>query len=162
MDNVIVKRCAPGDDEHRENLVDYITDDRKLAIGGNGVNYNDPEADITQRQAVTDYHDKSHRCTGVQMIVAFDNKVKDAGTAIDYMQQIVGKLPDEYQNVYCVHDRDDEIRSYHGHILINPVSAKTGKQLDTSKEAMRPICNEIRKITGNENRLIFKRERGKS
>lgn len=161
MDNLIIKRCAPGDDEHRENLVRYIEDDRKLAIGGNGVNYNDPEATVAQMQAVTDYYDKSHRCTGIQMIVAFDERVKDADTAICYMQQIAKQIPDEYQNVYCVHEKDHEVGNYHGHILINPVSAKDGKQFDTSKDALYPICEEISEITGNDNRLIFKRNRGK-
>ena len=158
MDFVMVNRLDPGDDEHRENLIKYISDNRKLAIGGNGVDYHDPENALAQMQAVTDYFDKSHRCNGVQMIVAFDDHVQDQETAIGYMQRISQKIHDEFQNVYCVHEKDREVGTFHGYILINPVSAKDGKQLDTSKKAMNPICEEIREITGNENRLIFKRK----
>ena len=161
MDLVIIKRCAPGDDEHRENLVNYIEDDRKLAIGGNGLDYTNSEAAVSQMQAVTDYFDKSHNCTGVQMIVAFDDKVSDQETAIDYIRQIAGQLPDDHQHLYCVHERDSEINTLHGHILINPVNALDGRQLDTSISAMDPICDDIERITGNKNRLIFKRNRNK-
>ena len=157
MELIMLRRLDPGDDEHRANLVRYIEDDRKLAIGGHGVNYNDANDVLHQMQVVTDHFDKSHRCSGVQMIVAFDDRVKDANTAIDYIEQIAGKIPDEYQTVYCVHEKDCEIASFHGHILINPVSAKNGKMMDTSISAMMPICHEIEEITGNPNRLIFKR-----
>ena len=75
MDFVMVNRLDPGDDEHLENLIKYISDNRKLAIGGNGVDYHDPENALAQMQAVTEYFDKSHRCNGVQMIVAFDDHI---------------------------------------------------------------------------------------
>ena len=161
MDLVIIKRCAPGDDEHRENLVKYIEDDRKLAIGGNGLDYTNSEAAVDQMQAVTNFFDKSHYCTGVQMIVAFDDHVTDKETAIDYISQIAETLPEDYQHLYCVHERDSETDSFHGHIMINPVNAVDGKQFDTSISAMAPICDDIKKITGNPNELKFKRNRSK-
>ena len=160
MDLVIIKRCAPGDDEHRENMVKYIEDDRKLAIGGNGLDYTNSEAAVDQMQAVTDFFDKSHYCTGVQMIVAFDDKVSDKETAIDYISQIAGKLPEDYQHLYCVHERDSETDSFHGHIMINPVNAVDGRMLSTGIKDMAPIRDDIEKITGNKNRLVFKRKRG--
>ena len=159
MDNVMIKRCAPGDDEHRENLVNYLSDERKLAMGGNGVDYHDPDAVIMQMQTVTDYFDKSHRCPAVQLIVAFDEKVKDADTAVGYIKEIAERLPDEYQSLYCVHEKDAEYNSYHGHILINPVSTKDGRQFDTSCKNVNHFCDEITEVTGNENQLIFKRNR---
>lgn len=83
MDNVIVKRCAPGDDEHREDSLNYITDDRAIAVGGNGVDYHDRENALAQMQAVTNYFDKSQYCPAVQVITTFDAKVKDPETAIN-------------------------------------------------------------------------------
>ncbi|MCR4646304.1 MAG: relaxase/mobilization nuclease domain-containing protein [Oscillospiraceae bacterium] len=159
MDFIMIKRSTPGDDEHRENLVKYIEDDRKIAVGGNGVDYHDPEATIKQMQYVTDYYDKSHQCSAIQMIVAFDDMVKDAETAIDYARQIAKTIPDEYQSLYCVHEKDHEIGNYHAHYLINPVSSKGKNQFDTSREGLQPICDEIEEITGNDNDLIFKRNR---
>ena len=161
MDNVIVKRCAPGDDEHREDLLNYITDDRAIAVGGNGVDYHDRENALAQMQTVTNYFDKSQYCPAVQVITTFDAKVKDPDTAINYTKKIVDQLPDEYQNVYCVHEKDRENNSFHAHIMINPVSAKDGKLFDTSKKHMDQICEQISQITGSANQLIFKRKRKK-
>ena len=34
-------KCGdPGNDEHLENLTRYMSDDRKLMIGGNAIDYN--------------------------------------------------------------------------------------------------------------------------
>lgn len=148
MDNIVVKRGVPGDDEHRDNLVRYVLDERKIAFGGNGVNYNDPEAAIMQMREVTNYYDKSHCCSCVQMIMSFDESVKDAETAASYVKQAAQQIPDEYQTVYCVHEADRENNHYHGHIVINPVSTKDGKQFDTGPANIERISDEISRITG--------------
>jgi hypothetical protein len=110
-------------------------------------------------QTATNYFDKSQYCPAVQVITTFDAKVKDPDTAINYTKKIVDQLPDEYQNVYCVHEKDRENNSFHAHIMINPVSAKDGKLFDTSKKHMDQICEQISQITGSPNQLIFKRNR---
>lgn len=157
MDNVMIKKAMSGDSEHVENLVRYMLDDRKLDYGGNGVNYTDPDAVIEQMHYPAQYFDKEHCCPMTQIIISFDNSVKDPETAASYIKQAADQLPDEFQSLYCLHEADHECSSLHGHILVNSISTKDGRQFDTSRKQMAEFGEKLSEITGNDNQVIFKR-----
>lgn len=58
MAKIIVKRGMPGDDTHLGNALDYVSDGRALMIGGNGVDYTDPNEAYRQMNAVKEYYEK--------------------------------------------------------------------------------------------------------
>lgn len=158
MDVLKVLKAQSGDAEHRENLVRYMLDDRKLDCGGKGVNYTDPEQAIAQMEFVAKYFDKEHRCPFAQLILSFDGSVTDQNEAIDLVKQAADQIPDEFQSMYCVHDRDEESGGLHGHIMVNTISTRNGRQFDTSKEHLEQLCQDISAITGNETSLILGRK----
>ena len=158
MDLVIVKKGESGDDEHRENLVNYIEDDRKLMIGGNGVDYTNAGATLKQMETVAEYFDKTHVCPLVQVILAFDGSVTDPQMACAYTKQAAQYFGEDYQSVYCAHEKDHECATLHAHIMLNPVNVQDGKLLDTNHDNMDAFCDYVSDITGNNNRLIYKRK----
>lgn len=162
MENVIIKKGMPGDDEHLKNLIKYIEDDRKLMIGGNGVDYTNPSIAVEQMMCVKEHFGKTHNDPLVQVIVTFDDSVKDADTACEYVQKAAAFYEDDYQTIYCVHEKDHDCQNYHGHILINPVNIHDGKMLNTSHDQMNAFRSHVSDITGNENRLIYKLRAKKS
>ena len=52
MTEIILKRGMPGDDTHLGNALDYVSDDRALMIGGNGVDYLEPDEAFRQMNDV--------------------------------------------------------------------------------------------------------------
>ena len=159
MDIVIVKKGMPGDKEHLENLARYILDDRKLEYGGNGVNYNNVEDTIDQMNYVSEYFNKEHRCPLAQIIIAFDESVRSAEAAAQYVRDAAALIPDEFQSVYCVHESDRELEMLHGHIMVNAISTKDGRQFDTSHATMDQFCQDVSEITGNDTRLVYGRNK---
>lgn len=157
MGIILVSKGESGDDEHLKNLIEYIADDRKLLIGGNGVNYNDAKTAFDQMDYVRTYYDKKHECPLAQVIVAYDESITDAETACDYTKQAVSFFSDEYQRIECVHEADRDCGNYHAHILLNPVNLKTGKQLDTNKEYVNQFSEYVSEITGTKNKVLFKK-----
>ena len=86
----------------------------------------------------------------------------NADTACEYVQKAAAFYEDDYQTIYCVHEKDHDCQNYHGHILINPVNIHDGKMLNTSHDQMDAFRSNVSDITGNENRLIYKRRAKKS
>ena len=52
MAEIILKRGKPSDDAHLWNALDYVSDDRALMIGGNGVDYLEPDEAFRQMNDV--------------------------------------------------------------------------------------------------------------
>ena len=99
MDYVIVKKVISGDDEHRQKLIDYVSDDRKLTIGGNGVDYTNPKNALDQMEYVSEYHEKTHCCPMVQIVLALDESVKDPDTACRYVEEAAKCIDTNYQSM---------------------------------------------------------------
>ena len=97
MDIVKMMRGEPGDIEHLGNLINYISDDRKLNIGGNGVNYNTPYAVLDQMMAVKEYYGKEKNCPLIQAIVSYDEPNLTAQQACQYTAQIADYFYGENQ-----------------------------------------------------------------
>lgn len=161
MDIVKMMRGEPGDIEHLGNLINYISDDRKLNIGGNGVNYNTPYAVLDQMMAVKEYYGKEKNCPLIQAIVSYDEPNLTVQQACQYTAQIAEYFDGEYQTLWCTHAADHECSQYHMHMLINPVSYKDGKMMNTSRKNYGNFERHVQEVTGHKTNLKFGKDKKK-
>ena len=157
MGLVIIKCGNPGDDEHLVNLARYINDDRKMMIGGNGVDYTDAETAAQQMERVKEYYGKTRNRSHVQIILPYDEDDMTAEKACEYTKEAAAFFEEDYQTIYCTHQPGDNCNYYHSHILINPVNVHNGKMMETDPESLKPFCEHVEKVTGCRNRLKFKK-----
>lgn len=157
MGLVIIKCGNPGDDEHLENLVRYMSDDRKLMIGGNGVDYTNAEAVAKQMESVKEYFGKTKNRSHVQVILPYNEQGITADQVCEYTKEAAAFFDADYQTFYCAHQPDEKCGYYHSHILINPVNIHNGKMMETDADSLKPFCDHVAKVTGSKNRLKFKK-----
>ena len=157
MGLVIVKCGDPGDDEHLSNLAHYMSDERKIMIGGNGVDYTNPEAAASQMESVKKYYGKTKNRSHVQVILPYNEQGITAEKACEYTKGAASYFDDEYQTLYCAHQPDDDCDYYHSHILVNPVNVHNGKMMETDAASLKPFCEHVEKVTGEKNRLKYKK-----
>ena len=157
MGLVIIKCGNPGDDEHLENLVHYMDDDRKLMIGGNGVNYTDEKAVASQMENVKEHFGKTKHRSHVQVILPYNEPDITAEKACDYTREAAAYFGNDYQTLYCAHQPDEDCDYYHSHIMINPVNYNNGKMMETDPASLKPFCKHVEKVTETKVRLKFKK-----
>ena len=157
MAAVIIKRGNPGDEDHLDNLAEYISDKRALMIGGNGVDYHDLDAVKDQMMKVKEYYDKTKNCALVQVILSYDKSVNNAVDACNYTRQAASYFNEDYQTLYCVHEKDNSCSSYHAHIMVNPVNINDGRMMQTDSESMKPFCSHFADVTDSKVWLKYKK-----
>ncbi len=157
MGLVIVKCGNPGDDEHLEHLAQYMSDDRKLMIGGNGVNYTDDKAVVKQMQSIKEHFGKTKNRSHVQVILPYNEPGINAEKACAYTRETAAYFDENYQTLYCTHQPDQECDYYHSHIMINPVNINNGKMMETDPASLKPFCEYVEQITDTKVRLKFKK-----
>ena len=157
MGLVIIKCGNPGDDEHLEHLAQYMSDDRKLMIGGNGVDYTDDKAVAKQMTNVKEHFGKTKNHSHVQVILPYHSQDMTVEKACDYTREAAAYFDDDYQTLYCAHQPDEDCDYYHSHIMINPVNINNGKMMETDPASLKPFCEHVEKVTGERNRLKFKK-----
>ncbi len=154
-----MNKGKPGDDDHLENLAEYISDERKLMICGNGVDYLDAARAVNQMMWVKSYYGKTRNCALVQLIVSYTNPAINADDACEMTREIAGYFNGSNQTLYCVHEKDNQCSNYHAHILVNPVNLNDGKIMQTDTVSMRPFCDHVADVTGTNYRLKYKGKR---
>ena len=157
MGLVIIKCGDPGDSDHLKNLAHYMSDDRKLMIGGNGVDYTDENAVISQMEIVKEYFGKTQNRSHVQVILPYNEQGITAEKTCEYTKKAAAYFDDDFQTLYCAHQPDADCDYYHSHIMINPVNIHTGKMMETDPVSLKPFCEHVEKVTGAKNRLKFKK-----
>ena len=157
MAEIIVKRGEAGDEDHLENLAEYVSDKRALIIGGNGVDYHDLNAVKEQMILVKQYFGKEKNCSLVQMILSYNKSVDNAEDACNYTRQTAEFFNEDYQTMYCVHAKDNECSNYHAHLIINPVNINDGKMMQLDLQSMEPFREHFAEVTGSKNRVIYKK-----
>ena len=157
MAAVILKRGEPGDEDHLENLAEYISDDRALMIGGNGVDYHDLDAVKDQMMKVKQYYGKTKNCSLVQIILSYNKSVNNAADACNFTEQAASYYDEKFQTLFCVHARDNECSNYHAHLMINPVNINDGKIMQTDSDSLKPFCEHFSEVTGAKTWLKFKK-----
>lgn len=138
-------------------LAQYMSDDRKLMIGGNGVNYTDDKAVATQMQNVKEHFGKTKNRSHVQVILPYSQKGITAEKTCEYTKKAAAYFDDDFQTLYCAHQPDADCDYYHSHIMINPVNINNGKMMETDAASLKPFCEHVKKVTGERNRLKFKK-----
>ena len=158
MGLVIIKCGDPGDEEHLEHLAQYMSDDRKLMIGGNGVNYTDAKQVAKQMQSLKEDFGKTKNRSHVQVILPYSQKGITAEKTCEYTKKAAAYFDEDYQTLYCAHQPDADCDYYHSHIMINPVNINNGKMMGTDPASLKPFYEHMEKVTGERNRLIFKKK----
>ena len=161
MAKIIVKRGMPGDDTHLWNALNYVSDGRALMIGGNGVDYTDPNEAYRQMNAVKEYYGKTKNCSLVHMIMSYPKNVNTAEAACEFTKQIAKSFGEDYQMVFCAHEKDNECSTHHGHMIFSPVNVNNGKMMQTDHESLQPLCQEVSRITGANYQVEFKKNGSK-
>ena len=126
--------------EHGEELI---------LTRGFGVSYYNPNHTYNQMYAVKKYFGKTGDNPIMHFVISFDNNVRDALTACDYMYKIALFFADNYQLIYAVNKEDQGGSKYHGHIIVNTVNYKNGKLYHSGYNELADLAVYIRNITGN-------------
>lgn len=157
MGLVIVKCGDPGDGDHLQNLAHYMSDDRKLMIGGNGVNYADADAVASQMENIKAHYGKTKNRAHVQVIAPYNEPGMTAEKACEYTREVAAYFDEDYQTLYCTHQPNDNCSFFHSHIMVNPVNFNNGKMMATDADSLKPFCDHVAKVTGTKVRLKFKK-----
>lgn len=148
------KTDLSGGEEYLDNTCEYVYNQEKaISLSGNGVNPNNPNNVFDQMMAVKEYYDKTSNQPLMHIIVSYDTSVTDADTACQYTEEIAAYYQEQYQTLQCTHHTEhkkgEQVRSYyHTHIMLNPVSFKDGKMLNTSHENLDKFCDHVAEVTG--------------
>ncbi len=157
MGLVIIKCGNPGDDEHLKNLAHYMNDDRKLTIGGNGVNYANADAVASQMENIKAHFGKTKNRSHVQVILPYNEQGMTAEKTCEYTREAAEFFDKDYQTLYCAHQPDEECDYYHSHIMVNPLNYHNGKMMATDADSLKLFCDHVAKVTDTKVRLIFKK-----
>ena len=152
---ITLTRAEPGDDSHLHNSIEYVSDGRKVMIGGNGVNYMNTAQAEHQMEYVQQYYGKTRFCPVLHFVVDYQKNTLDVERACEYTRQVADFFKDNYQTLYCVHERDASCDDLHAHILVNPVNLQDGRVMQTDTDSMKPFCNHVARVTGENNRIKF-------
>lgn len=149
MVNVLLIRNSSGGLEYLRRACRYLCDDeRAVFIHGNGVNYLSIDKAYEQMVIVKRFYHKEFRNPLVHLIITFDTSVDTSDVAINHGKKIVDYFRDEYQFIWCIHEKDVTKGRYHMHLLINPVNVINGKLLHTSPDMLNGFCKYISKAIG--------------
>lgn len=156
MVNVIMIRNTYGGVEYLRNGCFYVTNhDRAIAPGGFGVNYTDAVACYNNMLAVKQFYRKTSDNPLLHIVVSYNEKVKDIITATRLSTKIAGFF-NEYQYVYCTHEKDRECSWFHMHLVINSVSYLNGNLISSWVGYMQQFCAHVSAITGQRTWLSIK------
>ncbi len=135
--------------------IEYIYKPEKAKyIGGFGVSTHDVETTKSQFDYVKRYFHRTADNPLVHLIVSFPREVKKLEKAIEFARHIAFYFKDEYQIIWVIHNKATERSFFHVHYILNPVSFKTGKLFNTSRQNMAEFCDYVRCHT-NMNTLYF-------
>ena len=91
----------------------------------------DPKRAAEQMVDVRKFFHKESGNPLFHVIIAFDDEMKNEKAAWNYIvNSALWFLPD-YQIFFGMHGKDEECPHLHGHLVINSVSYKTGKMLNS-------------------------------
>ena len=93
----------------------------------------------------------------MQVILPYSQKGITAEKTCEYTKKAAAYFDDDFQTLYCAHQPDEDCDYYHSHIMINPVNINNGKMMETDPASLKPFCEHVEKITGERNRLKFKK-----
>ena len=155
---VILKviRHTDGGEAYLRNALNYVEDDRAIALKGYGVDAHDPGNAFDQMMSVKGYYGKTGDNPLMQFIVNYDNTVADSKTASDMTEQIVGGLAENYQLVTAIHDKHRGSSHYHAHIIMNSVNYNDGRLYNSSIEHLNELRQHISEVTGRCCKIKFK------
>ena len=136
---VKLRRNTAGGMDYIRNLLRYFRYDfrtgkeRKdyVCMSGYGVDYTDLERAYHQMTEVRKYFGKVSGNPLAHYIVSFDVDVYDSLIAEHHARMIAEYFRYDYQVVWAIHRKERGDSLFHVHYLVNSVSYKNGKMLNT-------------------------------
>ncbi|WP_028516901.1 relaxase/mobilization nuclease domain-containing protein [Ruminococcus flavefaciens] len=146
---VKLKRDTYGvaSDYLRMSLEYIYNPDKAKHMNGFGVSTHDAETTQSQFDYVKHYFHRTADNPLVHLIVSFPKEVKTLEKAIELAYYIAFYFKDEYQVIWVIHYKATERSFYHIHLILNPVSFKTGLLYNTSRPNMAYFCDWIESRT---------------
>lgn len=92
------------------------------------------------------------------MIMSYPKNVNNVEAACEFTKQIAKTFEENYQMVYCVHEKDNERSNLHGYMIFNSVNVNNGKMMQTDHESLQPLCQEVSRITGTDYQIEFRKK----
>lgn len=134
--------------DYLRKSLEYIYNPEKVKyIGGFGVSMHDVDTTQSQMEYVKRYFHRTVDNPLVHLIISFPKEVKTLEKAIDLAILIAIYFKNNYQIIWVIHYKATERSFYHMHIILNPVSFKTGKLFNTSRPNMTDFCEHIKSHT---------------
>lgn len=152
-----IKRDTYGSKtNYLEHALRYVGDPKKNKyLAGFGVDPYDLNNCYKQMQTVKEYYHKTGDNPMVHFIISFGDNVKKEWQAINKSYEIARAFKDEYQVLWCVHQKTRGDSKYHIHLIVNSVSLADGKLINTSPEFMENFKTYVGEIVGDECRYKF-------
>lgn len=143
---VKLKRDTYGvaSDYLRKSLEYIYNPERAKYIGGFGVSIHDVDTTQSQMEYVKRYFHRTVDNPLVHLIISFPKEVKTLEKAIELAILIAFFFKSEYQVIWCIHYKATERSLYHIHMILNPMSFKTGLLYNTSRQNMAEFCEHIK------------------
>lgn len=148
MAKIDIIRNTYGGLNYLHKALEYVADYRALFTGGYGVNPYDTEMAYNQMLYTRQYFGKVSGNPLVHIVIAYNNQVKDLGTAAYFGQQCAQYFAPRFQVLYCNHMRDEHCCQFHTHIIINAVSYVNGQMITTGYDEMYDYCKYVEQVTG--------------
>ena len=148
---VKVKRDTYGSNtDYLEHALRYVGDPKKSRyLAGFGVNPFDLQCCFDQMMKVKNYYQKSGDNPMFHFIISFGANVKKEWQAINKSYYIARYFKDQYQVLWCVHQKTRGDSRYHIHMIVNSVNLIDGKLLNITYRFMRNFCDYISEIVGD-------------
>ena len=139
-----------------EHALKYVGDPKKSRyLAGFGIDPYDLNRCYEQMKTVKEYYHKTGDNPMVHFIISFGSNVKKEWQAINLSYYIARCFKDQYQVLWCVHQKIRGDSRYHIHMVVNSVNLVDGKLINTSPEFMSNFCKYIRDVVDDDCRYYF-------
>ena len=145
------------EDNYLFNACKYVMDKRAIHPGGYGVSPYSLQEAYRQMLAVKKYYGKTTGNQLIHLVVAYDDSVTHEEQACALSFKLASYYKDNYQVLFCTHERDEgnPKYQYHMHMIINSVNYRDGKMFVSDRETMGKFCEYVTDITGKKSKLYF-------
>ena len=158
---VIRKHYKLENDTYLEHGCDYVLKKNKaIRPGGYGVSPYSLRDACEQMLAVKKYYGKTTGNQLIHLVVSYDDLVKTEEQACALTYKLASYYKDNYQMLFCTHEKDRFCPRYHYHMhmMINSVNYRNGKMFISSIENMNRFCEYVTEITGRRSKPYFTKE----
>ncbi len=151
----VIKNSNPENNYLMYSCEYVFNPEKAIDTGGYGVSsYNAHDA-YNQMVLTKKYFNKTSGNPLVHIVISYDKSVNDAQTACQMSKQCASYYADNYQLLYCTHEKERENSNYHTHIIVNSVNYNNGLMFNSNIPNMNQFCDYVSNVTGQKTKLYF-------